>query len=256
MANTLIFMRRNAIALLALFVALGGTSYAALNLPAGSVGTRQLHNGAVTGKKLANGSVGPAKFDGRAIGGSVRHWAHVSQTARVLGGSNGARASGGPSSASVGRSVLLALRCRRDACRKCRRLADRRYHWCGRDPAGDGAPLDGRQRHYLRGWCGDRGSVLRRGGVLRPDNGAGLPSHRMSSRRRTIGGVMVGVSAAALKLAASASALGVVWIHACGSWTPAISSAGGRVGVAPRDPPLGFGRRRSVQRGSSVTVST
>ena len=96
MANTLIFMRRNAIALLALFVALGGTSYAALNLPAGSVGTRQLHNGAVTGKKLANGSVGPAKFDGRAIGGSVRHWAHVSQTARVLGGSKGARASGGP----------------------------------------------------------------------------------------------------------------------------------------------------------------
>ena len=43
---------------------------------------------------------------------------------------------------------------------------------------------------------------------------------------------MVGVAAAALKLAASASALGVVWIHVCGSWTPATSSAGGRVGVA------------------------
>ena len=96
MLKTLTFIRHNAISLLALFVALGGTSYAALNLPAGSVGTRQLRNGAVTGKKLANGSVTPAKFDGRAIGGSVRHWAHVSQTAHVLGGSTGTRASGGP----------------------------------------------------------------------------------------------------------------------------------------------------------------
>ena len=96
MLKTLTFIRHNAISLLALFVALGGTSYAALTLPAGSVGTRQLRNGAVTGKKLANGSVTPAKFDGRAIGGSVRHWAHVSQTAHVLGGSKGTRASGGP----------------------------------------------------------------------------------------------------------------------------------------------------------------
>ncbi len=41
-------IRHNVIALLALFVALGGTSYAALNLPAGSVGTRQLKNRSVT----------------------------------------------------------------------------------------------------------------------------------------------------------------------------------------------------------------
>ncbi len=54
MLKTLTFIRHNAIALLALFVALGGTSYAALNLPAGSIGTRELHNGAVTNKKLAN----------------------------------------------------------------------------------------------------------------------------------------------------------------------------------------------------------
>jgi hypothetical protein len=33
---------------IALFVALGGTSYAAFSLPAGSVGTKQLKNGAVT----------------------------------------------------------------------------------------------------------------------------------------------------------------------------------------------------------------
>jgi hypothetical protein len=57
-------------------------------------------------------------------------------------------------------------------------------------------------------------------------------TNRMSVRRRTIGGAMFGVTAAALKLAATASAVGVVWIHVCGSWTPATNSAGGTVGVA------------------------
>ena len=36
------------VALMALFVALGGTSYAALKLPKNSVGNRQLKTGAVT----------------------------------------------------------------------------------------------------------------------------------------------------------------------------------------------------------------
>jgi hypothetical protein len=45
------------IALLALFVSLGGTTYAAINLPANSVGTRQLKNGAVTGEKLGRNAV-------------------------------------------------------------------------------------------------------------------------------------------------------------------------------------------------------
>ena len=43
---------KNPIAWLALVVALGGTSYAATQLPAGSVGTRQLRNGAVIDKKV------------------------------------------------------------------------------------------------------------------------------------------------------------------------------------------------------------
>lgn len=42
---------------IALFVALGGTSYAALNLPANSVGTPQIKNNAVTGAKVRNGSL-------------------------------------------------------------------------------------------------------------------------------------------------------------------------------------------------------
>jgi hypothetical protein len=39
--------RHNLVAYLALFVALGGTSYAAINLPAKSVGAKQLRSGAV-----------------------------------------------------------------------------------------------------------------------------------------------------------------------------------------------------------------
>jgi hypothetical protein len=40
------------LSLLALFVALGGTTYAATSLPKNSVGTKQLKNGAVTKKKI------------------------------------------------------------------------------------------------------------------------------------------------------------------------------------------------------------
>lgn len=49
------FTYANIVATIALFVALGGTSYAAFSLPAGSVGTKQLKNGAVTKAKLAHG---------------------------------------------------------------------------------------------------------------------------------------------------------------------------------------------------------
>ena len=74
MPNTLTFIRHNAIALLALFVALGGTSYAAFNLPAGSVGSRQLRNHSIT----------PIKFDAGSIGGFVRYWARIDATGKVI----------------------------------------------------------------------------------------------------------------------------------------------------------------------------
>ena len=50
----------NVIALLALFIALGGTSYAVTALPKNSVGTQQLKKNAVTGVKVKNGSLSSA----------------------------------------------------------------------------------------------------------------------------------------------------------------------------------------------------
>ena len=56
------------VALLALFLALGGVSYAKLAIPAGSVGTAQLRTRSVTNHKLANGSVGNAKLAVKSVG--------------------------------------------------------------------------------------------------------------------------------------------------------------------------------------------
>lgn len=50
-------LRSNVVAYLALFVALGGTSYAAFRLPTNSVGTRQIRNHAVTAAKVKVGSL-------------------------------------------------------------------------------------------------------------------------------------------------------------------------------------------------------
>jgi hypothetical protein len=61
------FVRRhlsfaNVVALLALFVALGGVSYAALKLPKNSVGTKQLKKSSVTSQKVADGTLGAQDF--------------------------------------------------------------------------------------------------------------------------------------------------------------------------------------------------
>ena len=51
------------ISIVALVVALGGTSYAVFNLPKNSVGTKQLKNNAVTASKIKNGSVTAQKIN-------------------------------------------------------------------------------------------------------------------------------------------------------------------------------------------------
>ena len=55
--NPIQHVRRNAVAYLALFVALGGTSYAAVKLPAASVGARELKANAVTARAVKDGSL-------------------------------------------------------------------------------------------------------------------------------------------------------------------------------------------------------
>ena len=56
------------VACIALTVALGGTSYAAITLPRNSVGTLQLRKDSVTAVKLATKSVGPRKLQNNAVG--------------------------------------------------------------------------------------------------------------------------------------------------------------------------------------------
>jgi len=67
MRAILTHLRSNAVAYIALFTALGGTSYAAFSLPAGSVGDRQIQNRAIGAAKLNPGS----------IAASIRAWADV-----------------------------------------------------------------------------------------------------------------------------------------------------------------------------------
>jgi hypothetical protein len=73
MSRALNHFKSNVIAYLALFVALGGTSYAAATLGAGTVGTRQLKNHSVTPVKLQKGS----------IAGYVRDWAQINENGHV-----------------------------------------------------------------------------------------------------------------------------------------------------------------------------
>jgi hypothetical protein len=74
MSNVLNHLRSNVVAYLALFVALGGTSYAAISLPAGTVGNRQ----------LKNHSISPIKFERGSIAGYVRDWAEIDPNGQLV----------------------------------------------------------------------------------------------------------------------------------------------------------------------------
>lgn len=74
MNKALSHLRHNVIAYIALFVALGGTSYAAVTVRAGSIGTRQ----------LKNHSVSAIKLDRSSIGGYVRYWAQIGSNGTII----------------------------------------------------------------------------------------------------------------------------------------------------------------------------
>jgi hypothetical protein len=80
-------LKTNLVAYLALFVALGGTSFAAVNLPTGSVGSKQLRNGSVTAPKLAKGAVMPANLNATAIAAHIAMWAKISSDGRIVSAS-------------------------------------------------------------------------------------------------------------------------------------------------------------------------
>jgi hypothetical protein len=63
------FLRGNTIGLLALFIALGGTTYAATALPANSVGAKQLKKNAVVTKKIAKNAVTGVKVKNDSLTG-------------------------------------------------------------------------------------------------------------------------------------------------------------------------------------------
>ena len=60
----------NVVASVALFVALGGSSYAAIKLPAGSVGAKQLRTAAVTSAKVKDGSLARRDFRAGELAGA------------------------------------------------------------------------------------------------------------------------------------------------------------------------------------------
>ena len=55
------------VAIIALVLSLGGTSYAAIVLPAGSVGTKQIKRNAVTGAKVKNGSLSTSDISSASL---------------------------------------------------------------------------------------------------------------------------------------------------------------------------------------------
>jgi hypothetical protein len=81
MTRVLNHVRNNLVGYVALFIALGGTSYAVASLPANSVGSRQIKNHSIT----------PNKFDRSAIGGVVRYWARISPAGKVTASNPRAR---------------------------------------------------------------------------------------------------------------------------------------------------------------------
>jgi hypothetical protein len=86
----------NIVATVALFVALGGVGYAALTLPANSVGTRQLKNGSVTLRKISRGARRALHGQGGLIGPQGPRGPKGSTGPRGPKGSTGARGSQGP----------------------------------------------------------------------------------------------------------------------------------------------------------------
>ena len=97
------------VALIALFVTLGGVSYAAIRLPANSVGALQLKSNAVTPAKINANAVTAAKTASNAVQGAKIN-TNVVSAAKI--------ASNAVTSAKIAASAVTSPKCRRDAGRR------------------------------------------------------------------------------------------------------------------------------------------
>jgi hypothetical protein len=104
------FLRNNLIALIALFIALGGTSYAATMLPAGSVGTKQLKSGSVTAAKIKAGAVGTASIANNSVTGDKVLESSLGKVPSAADADTAANATkwGGVSSGALGTAAILS----------------------------------------------------------------------------------------------------------------------------------------------------
>jgi hypothetical protein len=108
----------NVVATMALFIALGGTSYAAIKLPHNSVGTEQIKSGAVhtgeirdrtirlqdlstTARASLRGQTGPQGPQGPAGAPAIKHFASVSSSGGLIRGDATSGGSGGAIGAYV-----------------------------------------------------------------------------------------------------------------------------------------------------------
>lgn len=93
-------LRGNVVGYVALFAALGGTSYAAVQLAPGSVTTRALANGAVTNSKLARDSVGEGNLRKHSLTAADFRAGALTQAFQAVAGKNGATGANGGSGAT------------------------------------------------------------------------------------------------------------------------------------------------------------
>jgi hypothetical protein len=111
------------VATLALFVALGGSAYAATQLPKNSVGAKQLKanavttaklkNGAVTAAKIKNGTITGAKIDLGSLGTvpsatNAASATHATTAANATNAANASALGGSPPSAFATSTVVLS----------------------------------------------------------------------------------------------------------------------------------------------------
>jgi hypothetical protein len=94
----------NVVSMIALFIALGGTGYAAAKLPRNSVGTQQLKSNAVTGAKVKNGALSPADFKAGSLpsGPAGANGANGKDGKNGVDGRNGADGKDGKDGTAVG----------------------------------------------------------------------------------------------------------------------------------------------------------